>query len=214
MNALDRKRRLDRPIIVVQIGANDGLHDDPIRHFILHRGWEGLLIEPVPSIFKSLRANYANAKGIRFENAAIGDTDGIQPFFYIDDPKDELPAWTHEVGSFFRDLVPNQVSGKDVTSYIRQIDVPCHSFRSVMAKHQLSKADVLVTDVQGFDDRIILQIPFDEIKPSIIVYESCLLDESSRARCEELLKANGYTLESDQWDTLASIAPPIPAGQS
>lgn len=198
-------QKREKDVFVLQVGANDGLHDDPIRHFIRRAGWRGLLVEPVPSIFEELRRNYSGQPGLIFENAAIADTDSHLPFYFIDDPNDELPSWTHEVGSFYRELVPNTVSGQDVTTFIKEISVPGVQVKTLIEKHRIRGINLVVVDAQGYDDRVILQIPFDRIKPQLIVYESCLLDEDRQSRCIALLQDQGYSIESDRWDTLAIL---------
>lgn len=39
----------------IQIGANDGITDDPIRKYILNHNWKGVLVEPNASVFESLK---------------------------------------------------------------------------------------------------------------------------------------------------------------
>jgi hypothetical protein len=37
-----------------QIGANNGLTDDPLRQFVTKYHWHGVLIEPQPQVFQQL----------------------------------------------------------------------------------------------------------------------------------------------------------------
>ncbi len=60
---------------VVQIGANDHsprAKHDPIPHLVA-RGWRSILIEPIPSTYARLRANYATTTRttLRIVNAAV-----------------------------------------------------------------------------------------------------------------------------------------------
>jgi FkbM family methyltransferase len=59
----------------LQIGANDGVRDDPLHHIIRRYQLSGLLIEPLPDLFEQLKANYADCSGLSFECCAIGDSD-------------------------------------------------------------------------------------------------------------------------------------------
>lgn len=202
-SALAARRRKGDRVTVLQIGANDGLHDDPLRHFILRHRWAGILVEPVPFLFEKLQQAHGQREGLILENAAIADHNGRMPFYFIEDPKGELPDWALETGSFVRELVPSEIAGRNVTAYHREIEVPCLTVDSLLAKHGVSRVDVVVSDAQGYDDRIVLSLPLDRIAPEMIVYESCLLSPERRSEVEAFLGSHGYRCESDRWDTLA-----------
>ena len=89
----------------VQVGAFDGLANDPI-HDLVHRfGWRGVLVEPQPDAFERLRANYAGVDGLVLLNVAIADERGTMTLWRIggDEPGD--PWWRGQVSSFDRDHV-------------------------------------------------------------------------------------------------------------
>jgi FkbM family methyltransferase len=198
--------------VVVQLGAYIGNSDnDPLFNFLTHLpssqppSHQAILVEPVPRIFATLTQNYANQPGIQFANVAISDRDETKPFFFIDDPHHELPAWASEVGSFIHDLVTTEIAGRDVRSFIREIQVPCLTPASLLQQHQIQKVDVVVIDAQGYDDRILLQLPLSSIHPVMIIFEHCLLSDIQRQTCQTFLNQHGYQLESDRWDTLATL---------
>ena len=68
----------------VQIGAHDGIRDDPIRKYIVKSHWRGLLVEPVPHIFRKLVENYRDETQLIFENVAVAAHDGVMPFYTLD----------------------------------------------------------------------------------------------------------------------------------
>lgn len=194
-------------VCVLQIGANDGEQADPVAYFIRKHGWRAVLVEPVPSIFAQLRQNYAGCADINFVNAAISAQDEVRAFYYLDDPRDELPAWARGLGSFLRDEVVNhQVPGRNILDYLRQIDVPCLALASLLAQHHVDRVDVLVIDTQGYDHHIVKQIPFDRIRPRIVIYEHMFLSTEDRRACDALLQVQGYVLESDRWDVLGTLS--------
>ena len=77
-------RRKGRNVFFLQVGANDGLLDDPIHYFVRSYGWRGILLEPVPGIFKRLKENYRTAKGLTFLNAALSQVDGRAAFYRLE----------------------------------------------------------------------------------------------------------------------------------
>lgn len=49
-------------ISILQVGANDGMRDDPIREFIVFNSkCTAWLVEPIPALQKALRLNYRRA---------------------------------------------------------------------------------------------------------------------------------------------------------
>ena len=64
-NAIDIRALLAEPIekqngrfVVLQVGANDGVMNDPIHDAVVRRGWHLYAVEPVPSTFTSLQETY------------------------------------------------------------------------------------------------------------------------------------------------------------
>ena len=200
---LATKRNND--VFVLQVGANDGVHDDPVSRFIRKHHWHALLVEPVPAIFQRLKANYQGVSGVQFANVAISDRDESRPFYFIDDPNHELPPWAGEVGSFIRELVTEEISGRDVRGFIREIEVPCLTPGTLLKQHDVKRVDLVVIDAQGYDDRILLQLPLDSIRPALIIFEHCLLSDDQRSACTNFLKQHGYSIDRDRWDIMATL---------
>lgn len=66
-------------------GGNKGSHD-PVWRYAERFGWRGAVIEPSPSTFEQLRANYRNLSGVsgadmRALNVAVTNTSGILDFY-------------------------------------------------------------------------------------------------------------------------------------
>lgn len=91
-----RSRRLDptwwinSPIlpedaVVVQIGSNDGMSEDPIHDSLKsHKQWRGLLVEPVPHVFEKLKLNYGTDHRFTFRNVAVSRSTEPSEFYWID----------------------------------------------------------------------------------------------------------------------------------
>ena len=77
-----------RRVTFLQVGASDGLRWDPIRSFIVRDAWDGILVEPLPSVFDLLQSNYGYVKKSKlvFVNAAISSSSAeTLPFWTFDD---------------------------------------------------------------------------------------------------------------------------------
>src|SRR5215468_60576 len=68
-------------LFFVQIGAHDGITGDPLRKFVLKYHLPGILVEPNPAVFKKLVANYRGEPQLRFENVAVGPTQGTKSLY-------------------------------------------------------------------------------------------------------------------------------------
>src|SRR5271157_3744519 len=67
----------------VQIGANDGVCCDPIREYVIKSHWRGLLVEPVPFLFRRLVENYRDEPQLIFENVAVAPHDGAMTLYTV-----------------------------------------------------------------------------------------------------------------------------------
>lgn len=47
-----------KPFRFIQVGANDGIHGDPLRAYIERHHWHGILVEPQPDVFARILENY------------------------------------------------------------------------------------------------------------------------------------------------------------
>src|SRR5262249_56046547 len=79
----------------VNIGANDGVSNDPIYPFLREYGWSGIVVEPLAPMLEELRRNYHDIPGIVFEQAAIAATP--RPFHYLPASAGYEPTFTNQV---------------------------------------------------------------------------------------------------------------------
>jgi FkbM family methyltransferase len=152
----------------VQIGAHDGLHNDPIRAFVEKYHWIGVLVEPQPAIFKRLLANYADEKQLAFENCAIAPIDG-QAKFYCFAPNQGLPDHATMLCSMWKEAVTN--NGHGYRGEVEQIIVPAMTLQTLLTKHDIESLDILQIDAEGFDFDVIKMLDETAIRPEIIHFE-------------------------------------------
>jgi len=188
----------------VQIGANDGVSNDPIRRFVLKYGFRGVLVEPQPDVFARLQRNYQGLSGVAFENAAIAGRDGeVQMYRFKSGP--DLPPWADGLASFSKDMLLGNL--QNVQGEVEAFSVPTLSVRSLLRKHGLHHVDLFQIDAEGFDYEIIKMIDFSEIKPTIIHFEHGLLSEADCYECFRLLNRHGYKVTNNEANTVAYLEP-------
>jgi FkbM family methyltransferase len=158
----------------IQIGANNGLTDDPLRQFVTKYHRHGVLVEPQPQVFQQLLKNYEQAKQLAFENTAIADKDGTARLF-VADHRDETANLTVfaslKKDALIRGLDNPKAAGVQVQ--VLEVEVPALSVQTLLAKHRITKIDLLLTDVQGYDLEVVEQFLACGVKPTIIHFEHC-----------------------------------------
>jgi FkbM family methyltransferase len=188
----------------VQVGANDGVRDDPIRHLILKHSLRGLLVEPVPSLFNQLQQNYAGTPGLIFENSAIMSTDGVCKLYFIPAAPD-VPDWALGNVSFDPQVLLKHANEiPNVKNRIESVDVTGLSVTSLLKKHAINAVNILQVDAEGFDYQVIKMFLEAGLRPEVIHYEFIHLSYEDQARCREMLGAAGYRVMNVGSNTVAS----------
>ena len=96
----------------IQVGANDGSLNDPLRKFVIKKFLKGVMIEPQPEIFEKLKNNYEkfDLDGILFENIAIDNDSGLRNLYTVKNPSNPGDSWAHAAASFDRSHIEKMLS--------------------------------------------------------------------------------------------------------
>jgi FkbM family methyltransferase len=194
----------DPGLTFVQVGANDGLLHDPVHALVAERGWKGVLIEPVPSIFEALLLNYRGADGLTFENAAIGAIDGSMPLYFVT-PRDGDPDFLRALASFDRTILESHAwAAPDIAERVEQLDVPTLRLATLVERHEITRVDLFVIDTEGYDYEILKQIDFEAPwAPRFIIFEAKHLDKATLRKVKRRLRRSGYRWQSTWQDVFA-----------
>jgi len=187
------------PFFFVQVGANDGVVDDPLRDLILQHRLQGLLIEPLPDLFDELKRNYMDQPQLLFENVAILSRDGTIPIYRVRNDAVVHHHW-HGIASFNRENLLKQGVPPE---HIEILPVKGVSLKSLLAKHGIKTVTLLQVDTEGYDFQVISSVFDAGIFPKIINYEHCWLVPTVRFRCKQMLDTYGYQFVEVGKDTLA-----------
>lgn len=190
---------------VIQIGANDGVRNDPIHALVMRHCLPGLFVEPLPDVFLRLRSNYVGQMGLRFENSAIGEHDG-EGMLYRVPPAADLPEWIQGIASFHKAHLTSRKFGiPHLESRVIAESVPVISIATLLEKHGLQDAGLLQVDTEGFDCRIVTWAMAAGLRPRVINYEFIHTPPQERAECKRLLMRCGYRFVDAGRDTLAVL---------
>lgn len=189
----------EEPFFFVQVGANDGVLDDPLRDLVCQHHLNGLLIEPLPDLFEKLKLNYHDESQLYFENVAIINSDGIVLIHRVRNSA-TVPHHWHGIASFTRENLLKQGVPPE---YIETVSVRGVSLHSILEKYKITDISLLQIDTEGFDDEIIRFALEAGCFPEIINYEHCWLVPSARFKCKQMLDSHGYQFVEVGKDTLA-----------
>ena len=179
--------------LFVSIGAFDGLSNDPISQFVQNHHCQGILLEPQASAFDQLQNNYAAFPNFKLLNMAIDEASGSRDIFYIPGGIDGLPDWTEQLASFNVDhILKHEQTVEGLSEHIHQQTVETISFADLLDKFKLSKIDVLQIDAEGMDAQLLKWFPFEEVKPSLLYYETAHMTPIEHLDVRKHLESYGY----------------------
>lgn len=192
-------------LFVVQIGAFDGVSNDPVHRLISRHGWRGVLVEPQVRYFDALSATYSGQSGVRLVNAAIAAHDGTQTLYSIDpDPLDPTPD-AGQFASFDKAHLLKQADKfPNLLGRLRTSDVPCVTFERLL--EDVERVDVLQIDTEGFDAQVLELFDLARWRPRVVQFEHVHLKPKAHAACVRRLFSHGYRVWSGRQDTLAHQA--------
>lgn len=207
-------------VTVVQIGANDGINNDPIHKFIKRDNWHGVLLEPQKYVFeKYLKPLYRKTKSIVPLNAALDTNDGTKPIYKISISNSR---WATGLTSFNKSVLEEAIRSGYIEKQavkegcqlpansediIAEESVECICTESLVKKYRLDKIDWLQIDTEGFDFEIIKMFNISVTRPAVIVYENLHFSQEHQDECINHLKSNGYECINFGPNTLAMRKP-------
>jgi FkbM family methyltransferase len=194
---------------VVQIGANDGAAGDPLVEGFRQTRWSGLLVEPVPHLYEMLVARYRDRPGVRIEQAAVSTYDGEAPLYRLRTVPGASPEWFNQLATLDREvLLKHRSSIPEIDSLLVEERVPTVRLDTLLARHEVSRIDLLVIDTEGHDFEVLRTLDFARFRPILVMFEHQHLSEGDKQAAYALLKTAGYdfreTVEGDAiaWQNL------------
>jgi FkbM family methyltransferase len=199
-------------VTVIQIGANDGLRNDPIREFIVRDSWNAVLVEPHPGIFKLLTENYRYLKrrNIQFVNAAVSDRSGTFDLYtFGEETLSHLPytarLYLLRKSSFYPErLIDTAGKDQDLTKGIVRKSVRTITFSDLLGEIDIAKrANLLVVDAEGHEKTILQSIDLSALNLEAIYFENRHLG-NDRYDLFDYLSKQGFRLQHYGFDSVAT----------
>jgi FkbM family methyltransferase len=195
------------PIRFIQIGGNDGVHEDPLYHHHANRSFDfewGHIFEPISEYFDLLTENMRPFPYISCHRQAVdaADRPGKRQFNYVspaDIDRHRLPPSSKGIGSFSRDR--NALGGvgysehkfQAIKDYIRAIEVDTVPIGDVVRVY--GDANLLITDCEGHDLEIIHgAFANPDFRPKVFQFEYLGQDDDLLRQVLGELTAAGYKI--------------------
>jgi FkbM family methyltransferase len=185
----------------VQIGAHDGVSDDPIHDAVVKHQLNGLLVEPLPDKFGLLCENYSMNPNLTFENCAIAEHNGPSRLFRPS-PKalgvsELMGLSSFDRGHLIRNGIPEDC--------IEEVSITALTFDALLQKHEIDpdRISLLQIDTEGFDFEIIKMSFVSACLPKVIHFEHIQLSFSDLESCYHILTEKGYRFAQIGINTLA-----------
>ncbi len=195
----------------IQIGANDGVMNDPLYKFNIQNKdiVSGYVLEPLPDIFEKLKKNYSSCPNIQAKNFAIHSSKLEMSLYRVkENYLSKIPMHARGIASFDKDhwkktlLIPSH-------DYIEEVKVKCVSFKDFINANSITSLDLLLIDTEGYDYEILMSIDYDRLKPSIIRFEHGLrnkvMSEENFMNICNHLNFHGYQIINESYDATAYI---------
>lgn len=198
-------------ITIVQVGANDGVTNDPLHKWVKNNPALNkiILIEPQKDVFEKLQANYSFHQNVSFFNNAIGEP-GALKLYRIRSEFDHLYQGIIASGitSYDRDYVLRKITknlkkpeGINPEEFMECFEVETLPLSDLLNQRleQPSNIDFLQVDTEGFDDQVIYQSSIAELSPSVINFEFIHLSKDKQKTLQAFLRKHGYRII--QWSS-------------
>lgn len=200
------RSRPDQPVTLLQVGANDGLQQDPVRPVLENRNVRAVLVEPIPAVYERLKANYAGFPNVQTVNCAIGASDGTLTLYALDPGHVGEPSL---IASFDRPHVEQfrAIWGMPEHQLVTH-EVPCLTVNTILARHGLNRVGIAVMDTEGMDHIVCNQLLDLEEPPEIVHFEYALCPEPEIRRILQRLDQMGYAVARSGLDMTATNTMP------
>lgn len=164
----------------VEAGANDGFHESNTYYLERFRGWSGLLVEPIPELFRDcLRTRRAS----RVVNCAlVGSNYESQTIELV--YGDLLSQVAHRLSEDAKRQLEGVAQRIHLKTY--SVTVPARTISSLIDEVGGARVDFMSLDVEGYEAEVLDGLDQSRHRPRLILVEC--LSPSARAAVDSKLR--------------------------
>jgi len=191
-----------RELVVLVVGAFDGVTNDPTSAFIAQHGCRAIFVEPQPAAFARLQECLGTRQNVTLLNVAIDQSSGTRTMYRVPPGVAGLPLWAEQLASFDKaHLLKHEHQAPGLSQHIIAEEVATLTFDALLSKCDLQSLDVLQIDAEGFDAQLLAWFPFKRLKPALLHYEVAHMQASDHAEVSAQLHSLGYRVMSSDSPT-------------
>ena len=146
----------------VEIGANDG-KTGSFTYNLAKIGWNGLNCEPIPRLFDICKKNHENHINVKNIQIAIGDKKDVLEI--ID--AGTLSTMDNDTLNLY--LKTNWTKNNFINSRKHMVNVD--TLDSILEINVFNNIDLLVLDVEGYEENVLNGFSINKYKPTIVIIE-------------------------------------------
>jgi FkbM family methyltransferase len=169
---------------VVEVGANNGFFCSNSYPFIL-RGWNSILIEPNPEVFRQLQRFHANRNNVTLFQCACGSSETVMPLYLGKDGETGYSTLSNENSDWYNATRGNKfiyVSVKPLNDILKEAFCP-------------ENFGFLSIDTEGYDYEVLSGVNLERFRPKVIMTEDEKPPFTNAQLKNNLLLSNNYQLD-------------------
>lgn len=200
---------------LLQIGACDGVNFDPINKFLQQAPESsGVFVEPLAEYIAELAELKATLSSVSILNLAVSDHDGVATIRYVDPEAIRtgvVPKWAMGISTITpgRNAIDGEMIDPEVFLAIQahtlSRSVPVFSTQRLMRIPACQNSNVYLSDCEGHDATILLDLDMDIYRPNIFFLESMLMTEVELGEVLSKFARFDYSVVNDGTDMLATL---------
>lgn len=153
--------------VFMDVGAHDGISINNTLFFERERGWSGVNVEPIPSVFEKLVQNRPTSVNL---NCAVYSKDGTTEFLCNE-------GYTEMISGIADTYDPRHLTRlhrENVQQYAktRSVIVPTKRIETICDELDIQRIHYLSIDVEGAEFDVIKSINFDKVFIDVIEFEN------------------------------------------
>jgi FkbM family methyltransferase len=204
-------------IVILQIGANDGIFDDPLYPFF-HKNphVRGILIEPQKGPYEKLLTLYRDNQNVTCVRTAISATTDYLSLWSVNLGEDPFGKAIARTNPEKLDYVMWRRPGKRLKGYeVESEDVPAAPLSDVLEELSVSPEQIsaVFTDTEGSDIEVVNQLLNTGARPEVLQYEHVIAGDEVVFETNRRLAGMGYELSWSFRDIFAALRAGVPAAR-
>jgi FkbM family methyltransferase len=152
----------------VEAGANDGVAQSNTLYFERYRAWNGLLVEPVPTLARRARSVRTRSLTVNTALGSFEQRGKLVEMTYCNLMSIIDGAMTTTADQNNHIQVGSEV--QNVKPY--RLTVPCTPLSDLIDRYQIGDVDLLSLDVEGYEANVLKGIDFSRHRPRFMLIEA------------------------------------------